>query len=127
MADDPMIEEVLPACRICRAADFSEGCDETHTETVMRLAEAIGRHLAGPPGHPENHPEWYIEDAVVVEGFVKEAAGWVIESDEGSLAEFFTVNGTEFWLDTAAEGFTSPVLAADRRAELAEEASWEDE
>jgi hypothetical protein len=116
------------ACTVC-AADpaYAECCDPVgHTETVQRLAKALGQSLAGPPGHPELHPEWYIEDAEAIVCNVTEGDGWIIEHDPGCLGEYFKVNGVEFWLDLNAEGPASPVLAADHRAEWAEEASWED-
>jgi len=113
------------SCGVCSTdPDYAEFCDpEGHTETVQRLARALGQSLAGPPGHPEDHPEWYIEDAAAIAGDVAEGDGWLIEHDPGCLAEYFTVNGVEFWLDVNAEGpGVVPVLASEHRAELAAEA-----
>lgn len=119
----------IKPCSVCVAGGFPECCTG-HTETVIRLAEAIDRSLMGPPGHLEPHPEWYIEDAealveICADRGVDEGSGWVLEHDPGFIGEFFKVNGVEMYLDVNAEGFNTPVLGAERRAEMAEEAAWE--
>lgn len=68
--------------------------------------------------------QWYIEDAAAVADEVSEGSGWILRHDPACLGEFFTVNDIEFWIDMNAEGFNTPILAAERRAEMAEEASW---
>lgn len=117
-------------CEACAGTDIEEWCTPSeHTASAVRLAKALAGSLAGPPEHPENHPEWYIDDAAVICDLVQEGDGWNVEKGcEGALADgdgFFKVNGTELWFDWNAEGVTSPVLGADRRAEL--EAEAEDE
>ena len=124
---DQVADALTTPCIACIAGEFPELCETRHTPSVVRLAEALGRSLAGPPGHPEAHPEWYIEDAAEIADDVSEGTGWVIEHDEGCLGEYFKVNGVEFWLEVNAEGYNPPVLAAEHRAELAEEESWNDE
>ena len=116
-----MIERGEP-CWVCVRSGFPECCvPDEHTETVIRLAQALGQSLAGPPGNPEDHPEWYIEDATAIADDVTEGDGWVIEHDPGCLGEYFKVNGVEFWIDMNAEGFTTPELGEAHRAWLAEE------
>ncbi len=114
-------------CSACIAGDMRECCNDEHTPSVVRLAEAISRSLMGPPCHNEPHPEWYIEDAAAIAYDVEEGDAWVIEHDLGCLGEYFKVNGVEFWLDMNAEGFNLPVLAAAHRAQLAEEEAEDNE
>ncbi len=131
MSDDATANEfgVVP-CSACIAGELPECCTDEHTPAAVRLAEAIGRALAGPPGHPEAHPEWYIEDAAAIIGYgVAEGDGWVVETgSDGALTDadgYFKVNGTEFYLDVNAEGFNTPELGAAHRRWLAEE--WGDD
>jgi hypothetical protein len=124
-----MTEAPSVPCEICAAGEFAdyEWCDGSeHTPAAQRLARALANSLAGPPGNPEEHPEWYIEDAAAIVDDIPEGDGFVVEHDPGCLGEYFKVNGVEFWLDLNAEGFTTPELAARHRAELAEEEAEDD-
>lgn len=116
------VERHFQACEACVAGGFPEFCSESHTDSVVRLARALGAALAGPPRHPEDHPDWYIEDAEAIACEVEEGDGWVVEKGcESALADsegFFKVNGVEFWFDWNAEGHMTPELGADVRAEM---------
>jgi hypothetical protein len=100
---------------------------DEYTPSVVRLAIAIAQSLRNDSVPLYEQATWYADDADAVASHVPEGDGWVVHHDPYCLGEYFTVNGTEFWLDMNAEGLCPPVLAAEHRAELAAEEADEAE
>lgn len=114
----------MNACRICIAAAeataphggaYIEACSDDHTDSAIRLAEAIGASIWGDdPVPPENLAVHLDPDALTIMAEVDEGHGWVVQNlndfNLGDMNGFsvFIVNGTWWGYDPNAEGINGP-------------------